>query len=222
MVDCKWTGMVAPRGEGHALTVDGGQNLCIARSVFDGCDRGPVFTDTTRAVKGVLVTDIDLRNINRVDNGNELILLESRLRSTYMDMIFHRGRVTGCSGDINLWNANTVGVVFNDWILNDASIYSPGYGSQLRTTITNCEFRGGGVYFAGGAVNASITNCAFLNWRLTRVNQVYSAPYLYDASAPRPAYRPLPVATGPIYAQTATNRPATTNVVTKGGPEVMT
>jgi hypothetical protein len=213
MLDCQWRGMVAPRGEGHALAIDGGQSLCVARARFDGCDRGPVLTDVTGEVRGVLITDIDLRHINRVDNGNELLLCESRNGREYSHCVFHRGRVANCSGDINLWNARVTGCVFNDWLIDDASIYFPGYGVQSGNVITNCEFRGGGVYFAGQASGNTVKDCAFIGWRLTRRNQVVPTDYLYDSKAPRPSYRPLPVASGPVHSAAAGNAPTKANVI---------
>jgi hypothetical protein len=215
MLDCQWRGMVAPRGEGHALTIDGGQSLCVARARFDGTDRGPVLTDTTGPVRGVLITDIDLRHINRVDNGNELLLCESRYGREYSHCVFHRGRVANCSGDINLWNARVSGCVFNDWLIDDASIYFTGYEVQTGNLITNCEFRGGGIYFAGQAAGNTIRNCAFLDYRHTRRNQVTPAPYLYDPTAARPTWRTMPVADKPIYSAAAANRPTTAGVIEK-------
>lgn len=215
LLDCQWRGMVAPRGEGHALTIDGGQSLCVARSRFDGTDRGPVLTDTTGPVRGVLITDLDLRGISRVDNGNELLLCESRNGREYSACVFHRGRVSGCSGDINLWNARVSSCVFNDWLLDDASIYFTGYGLQTGNVVTNCEFRGGGIYFAGSAAGNTVRDCAFIGFRLTRRNQVIPTEYLYDAKAPRPSYRPLPVAAGPLHSATDANRPAKINVIEK-------
>ncbi len=215
LLDCQWRGMVAPRGEGHALTIDGGQSLCVARSRFDGTDRGPVLTDSTGVVRGVLITDIDLRGINRVDNGNELLLCESRNGREYSQCVFHRGRVSGCSGDINLWNARVSECVFNDWLIDDASLYFTGYGLQTGNLVTNCEFRGGGIYFAGSAAANTVRDCAFVGFRLTRRNQVIPTEYLYDAKAPRPSYRPLPVATAPLYSAAEANRPAKVNVIGK-------
>ena len=214
VLDCTWKGMVAPRGEAHSLFVDGGKSLCVARAKFDGTDRGPILGDSLGDVTGVLFTDLDLRNINRVDNGNELILLESRANRPYTQCVFHRGRVTGCSGNINLWNGKLSASQFNDWLLDDATIVFAGFAPQTGNTVANCEFRGGGLLFANAATGNTVQYCAFLGWRNTRRNQVMAAPFWYDPAAPRPAYITLPVPSSPITVLSDANRPVKSGLIT--------
>lgn len=213
IISCRFQGMVHPRGDAHSLLIYGPNPAAIVRTVFDGTDRGPIFKNTFGTVEGILVSDITLTNINKVDNGNEIILFEADNSNAYQNNVLHRGRVFNCSGDINFWNANASNNSFNDWLLDDCTIYLPGYGLQTNNIFTNMEFRGGGVYFAGYATNNVVTNCAMINWRNTRRNQVQPVRYLYDTNAPRPDFRPLPVPNKPIYARELSAIPIQANII---------
>ncbi len=214
MIGCRFQGMVQPRGNAHSLTIYGPKPGAIVRTVFNGTDRGPILKNNFGPVNGIFISDIALTNINKVDNGNEIILFEGVTAAPYMNNVFHRGRVFNCSGDINFWNANATNNSFNDWLLDDCTLYVPGYGIQTDNLFTNMEFRGGGFYFSGNnTINNFVTNCAFINWRNTRRNQVQPTKYLYDTTAMRPPYRPLPVPNKPIFANILTAAPNTANII---------
>lgn len=212
-LDGMWKGLVLPRGEAHAFYADTPNSLCVARAKFDGVDRGPILGNNNGAVVGVLFTDLDLRNIGRVDNGNELILLEPANDNTYTQCVFHRGRVNHCEGDINLWTGRLSTSTFNDWIINDATICFYGFNPQTGNTVTNCEFRGGGLLFAGQATGNTVSACSFVDWRNTRRNQIQPADYLYSAAASRPEYRTFPVPNAPLFLEAVGNRPTKTGLV---------
>ncbi len=216
--NCVFEGLAGPAGENHALTFYQSTCSAVVCTRFDGTDRGPLFrNDSSWNYMG----GIELLNINKVHNGNEIILFEKtgNTISTFEFNIFYQFRVYNCEGPINLWQ-RVLFCVFSDFVLdNSVRIILFGLEEQKGNLFENIEFRGGGFIFMGGAVNNEIRNIAFVTFQNTRNNQDGVWNMLYDALVPKPKWFPYPAPSGPIHCQSSSNVPKMTGVLLYGVPE---
>ena len=169
---CRFQGLNS-RGE-HAWTTWGARNIAMIDCEFDGTDRGIVMQGAWGRVEGCLFDHVSFRNIDRVENGNEVILFENvDARSN----VFSRIRVRDCASDaINIWESDATGNVFSDLLLDGANIRV--FSSKPKTVANNLfrcgELRGGSINLGPHARNNTLQGLAFVSPRPSRQNAVES------------------------------------------------
>lgn len=158
----------------HAWTTWGARNIAMIDSEFDGTDRGIVIQGAWGRVEDCLFDHVSFRNIDRVENGNEVVLFEN---VDARNNIFSRIRVRDCASDaINIWESDATGNIFSDLVFDGASIRV--FSSKPKTVANNTfragEIRGGWVNLGQYARNNSLIGLAFVSPRPSRQNQVES------------------------------------------------
>lgn len=191
-LNCTFRGLATPGlGTTHAFSTWGnhGNPLALIGCTFDGTDRGPVINLRSSPTTDFLATDITVRNVLWIENGNEVLCVEAgsdSLNNPALERaMFLRWRIHNCAGDAELYNVNATDCLFSDWQSDRASLNFRGEKSrQLRCTVRYSEFTDAGVSMGRGLMDSTILNTKFIGKRRHRGNALTSPDVAYGSLRP--------------------------------------
>lgn len=161
----------------HSFLCEGGNGpLALICCTFDSTDRGPIFRNGWGPVKGLLISCLELRSINKTTNGNELINFEGNPTKPGLEkgLLFHF-KSQQCDGEINFYNLPVNGLRMWD-IVCDGGVSISSTDGAIQTGIEGNDWQlGRYVYFGPKASNNTLTRCWVVP-TLRRNNQGWQDP----------------------------------------------
>lgn len=168
---CRFEGVNSQAG--HAWSTWGARNIVMLESEFDGTDRGLIIQGARGRVEDCLFDHVSFRNINRTENGNELVLFET---VDARNNLFSRLRFNNCATDgILIWESDATGNVFSDFMadgMGGIRVWSSKPRTVSGNTFRFGELRGGYVDLGRYGRSNRLDHVALVSPRPSRNNQV--------------------------------------------------